>query len=132
MKVTLGYFKDDEKEWVSVLIDNIAVAQQCVKDIVGNTVVEQTLHAHGLYDRKSLTDSIINIDTAKVVFDNICKKMYDKETVIMNIEGGHIAQKYVDWNMVKTKTFEVHYSSSILNLLRQENNIAVDSFKEID
>ena len=127
MKVTLAYFKDNDKQWVSLLLNNISVCQKAVKDIVGNTIINQTLHVHGLYDNKS----IFNIGVAKRVFRNLCERMYDNKVVIMNINGGCTNMDGCDWELVETKEFEVDYRSSLLDLLNQENNIIKVPFKEI-
>jgi len=128
MKVKLGYFKNDTKQWVSLIIENIGVAQEAVKDIVGNTISEHTLHAHGLYDSDP---QFVTLDTAKVVFKDICEKMYDNTPVVMNMKGGYFTLDALDWELVETKNFAVHYESSILDLLKQENGKEKVVFKEV-
>lgn len=130
MKVTLGYFKDSDKEWVSLLIDNISVAQKGVKDIIGNQLIHMNLSPHPLHVIDEEIGKIIGMDTGKLAFRDICEKMYDKKTVIMNMEGGYIDKDMVDWELVKTKSFNVDGKSNLHNLLKQENGI-IETFTEI-
>ncbi len=130
MKVTVAYFKDNDKQWASLLLDNISVCQQAVKDIVGATIISHTLHVHGLYDQND-NDNFLNVGTAKIVFKNLCEKMYDKKVVVMNMQGGYTELEGTGWNMVETKDFNIDYKSSLLDLLKQENGKVKETFKEI-
>ena len=130
MKVTVAYFKDNDKQWASLLLDNISVCQEAVKDIVGASIIEQTLHAHGLYDQKD-EDNFINVGTGKIVFRNLCEKMYDKKVVVMNMHGGHTELGGTNWNIIETKDFVIDYKSNLLDLLKQENGIIKETFKEV-
>jgi hypothetical protein len=132
MVVRLGVFTDGDKQWTSLLIDNIQVAQEAVKDIVGAMVSDCNLHAHALWasDKVVKEQFIVGLDTARTVFKNILDNMHKKETLVMNMKGGYIKLDNVTWELLETKSFELPYTSNLLNLLKEQNN-KKDEFKLI-
>lgn len=127
MEVKLGRFTDGKEEWVSIIIDNISVAQQAVKDVVGAKLCDIELNAHCLYTEGK---SFVDFGTARTVFNNICDCLYQGKRLIMNKNGGYTREELVDWELVEEMKFDFHYKDNLNNLLQQQNG-KVDNFKRI-
>ena len=132
MIVKVGLFSDGKKEFSSLIINNIQVAQKAVKDIIGNTCVNLNLSPHPLYaSPKDIKEGyFIDFNTARTVFKNICSDMYDKEEIIMNINGGYIRSSNSHWELKKEKIFKLSGNYNLLDLLKKENKV-LGEYKEI-
>ena len=119
MKVRLGKFTDGDTEWVSLIIDNISIAQMAVKQIIGQKLSEAELNAHSLYTTE--THAFLNLNTGKSVFKDLCTSLYKDKHLVMNMNGGYIPLESIDWTLLETLEFEFEYGADLNRLLRQQN-----------
>ncbi len=132
MIVTLGRFTDGKKEWVSLIIKNIQVAQKAAKDIMGSTVTKANLSPHPLYASKKVVDEEFFVDfgTVRTAFKDICSHLYKDEHVVMNINGGYLPMARIEWELLEETKFELGEGN--LNNLIQQQNGNIEEFKRIE
>ena len=128
MEVTLIHYTNGKNKWWSILIDNISIASDVVKDIVGHSVNELELNAHSLYQNGT---SFISTNTAKKVFKNLVNDLYKDEYFVMNLKGGYTRLRYVEWEELERKQFGFSYKDNLRDLLLQVNGVDKKQFKEV-
>lgn len=127
MKVKLLRLTDGKKQWVSLLIDNISVAQSAAQTILGHSLQMNELNAHALYTEGSpFVLEFVGVNTVKSTFKNILKDLYKGKELIMNRNGGYIQRDRVDWEVLETMEFEVGYSANLHTLLEEQNGRKTD------
>jgi len=128
MKIRVGKFTDGSTEWFSLIIDNISVAGMAVRQIIGEKISSHALNDHAIYYSKA--PEFVTVDTAKGVFKDICTSLYKDEHLVMNMNGGYIPLKSIDWKLLETKHFEFEYGANLNTLLRTLNEKEKE-FKEL-
>ncbi len=118
MKITINTYVAPltGKEFKCLVIDNVMVAQQAVKDIIGRSLCEFNFEAHAIREE-------INIlgDMRKVGMDvylDLCSKINSqKKIIIMQKTGGYCNLEQVDWKQTKIETVEFDYKKSLRDYL---------------